>query len=227
MFTAKMLIASAGVLLLIAILGCGCMYAPANSGRAAKAPAPIQPGRSAAQSIEDAAGLVKGQLESCGSIRTNHHHPVTSWKETSWKLTSATGCAWHFEYSDESYGYSAQDPSSGWYDASTCSAAVNLSQLALDSIMAKPAQHLPDVTEIYFTTFNKTPEIPLNCRSKTNIHVQSGKTTLSDASSKHIDQKEPDLEQWAGTGPFCTDQQAARWIQQALSQAAALCGARP
>jgi hypothetical protein len=62
MFTAKMLTASSGVLLLLAILGCGCSYAPANSGRA-KAPAPIQPGRSAAQSIEDAAGLVKGQLE--------------------------------------------------------------------------------------------------------------------------------------------------------------------
>jgi len=227
MFTAKTLTASSAVLLLIAILGCGCSYAPANSGRAAKAPAPIQPGRSAAQSIEDAAGLVKGQLESCGSIRTNHHHPVISWKQTSWKLASATGCAWRFEYSDKSYGYSAQDPSSGWYDASTCSAAVNLSQLALHSITAKPARHLPDVTEIYFTTFNKLPDIHLNCRSKTNIDVQSGKTTLSDASWKHIDQEEPDLEQWAGIGPFCTDQQAVGEIQQALSQAAALCGARP
>jgi hypothetical protein len=55
MFTAKMLTASSGVLLLIAILGCGCAYAPANSGTAAKGPAPIQPGRSASQSIEDAA----------------------------------------------------------------------------------------------------------------------------------------------------------------------------
>ena len=58
MFTAKMPTESSGVLLLIAILGCGCAYAPANSGTAAKAPAPIQPGRSAAKSIEDAAGLV-------------------------------------------------------------------------------------------------------------------------------------------------------------------------
>jgi hypothetical protein len=227
MFRAKMLTASAGGWLLIAILGCGGTYAPANSVRAAKAPAPIQAGRSAAQSIADAAGLVKGQLESCGSIRTNHQHPVPSWTETSWKVTSASGCAWQFEYSDESYGYAPQDPSSGWYDVSTCAAAVNLSQLALDSITAKPAPHLPDVTEIYFTTFNKLPDIHLNCRSKTNIHVQSGKTTLSDASWKHIDQEEPDLEQSAGTGPFCTDQQAAGWIQQALSQAAALCGARP
>ena len=221
MFTAKMLTASSAVLLLIAI-GCGCTYAPANSGRAIQVP-----DRSAVPSVVDAAGLVKGQLESCGSISTNHHGPVTTWKETSWKLASATGCAWQFEYADVSYGYSPEDPSSGWYDASTCSAAVNLSQLALDSITVKPAQHLPDVAEIYFMTFNKLPDIHLHCSSKTNIHVQSGERTLSDASSKHFDQEEPDLEQWAGTGPFCTDQQAAGRIQQALSQAAALCGARP
>jgi hypothetical protein len=146
---------------------------------------------------------------------------------TSWKLASAAGCAWQFEYSDVSYGYSPEDPSSGWNDASTCSAAVDLSQLALDSVTANPAQQLPDVTEIYFTTLNKLPDIHLRCSSKTNIQVQSGKTTLSNASSKHTDQEEPDLEQWQGTGPFCTDQQAAGRIQQALAQAAVLCGARP
>src|ERR1700759_5189522 len=161
MFTAKMLTASSGVVLLIAILGCGCTYAPANSRTAKRQHRPRQTEsrraakarrRSAAQSIEDAAGLIKGQLESCGSISTNHHGPVTTWKETSWKLASATGCAWHFEYADASYGYSPEDPSSGWYDASTCSAAVDLSQLALDSITVKPAPHLPDVAEIYFMT---------------------------------------------------------------------------
>jgi hypothetical protein len=59
------------------------------------------------------------------------------------------------------------------------------------------------------------------------IHLQSGKQTLSDASWKHIDQEEPDLDQWEGTGPFCRDRQAAGSIQRALAHAAALCGARP
>jgi hypothetical protein len=226
MFIAKMSTASPRFLALVAILVCGCTYAPANSGRAAQAPAPIQPDRSAAQSIEDTARLVKERLESCGSKSTSLHHPGTSWQETSWKLASATGCVWRFEYADENYGYiSPQDPSSDWYDASSCSAEVDLSQLALNSITTKPSQL--DVTEIYFVTFNQTPNIHLNCRNKTNIQLKSGKKTISDEGWEHNTHEEPDLEHWAQTGPFCTDQQDAGRIQAALSHAAALCGARP
>ena len=224
MFSARILTASCGFLLII--LTCGCTYAPDDSARAGKTPASVQSGRSSAQGIADAAQLVKEQLESCGSVSTYHSRPVISGKETSWKLASASGCAWRFEYSGGSYGYSPQDSSSGWYGRSTCSAAVNLSQLALDSITAKPAQHLPNATEIYFTTFNQQPVIHVHCSQATNIQVQSGGKTLSDANSKDIDQDEADLDQWEGTGPFCTDHQGAGRIQQALSKAAGLCGAQ-
>src|ERR1700761_4749195 len=106
MFTAKMLTAPTGFLL--AMLACGCTYVPASSGKAADVPE-----QRAARSIEDAAALVKGQLARCGSISSNHHDPVIGWREASWKLASATGCAWQFEYSEKSYGYSHQDSSSG------------------------------------------------------------------------------------------------------------------
>lgn len=232
MFTDKISTASSRFLLLIIILGFGCTYAPANSGKGGSLPAPygpqnsVPPDRSVVQSIEDSARLVKGKLESCGSKSTNFHHPGTSWKESSWTLVSATGCVWQFEYSDAIYGYaSRQDPSSRWYDASTCSAEVNLSQLALNSITPKPSPLYG--TEIYFAVFNQTPAIHLNCRHKTNIDLKSGKTTISDEGWEHSTHDEPDLEHWVDTGPFCTDQQDAGRIQEALSHAAALCGAQP
>jgi hypothetical protein len=91
--------------------------------------------------------------------------------------------------------------------------------------MTKPSQL--DVTEIYFATLNQTPTIHLNCRNKIDIHLKSGRNTISDAGWDHSDHEEPDLEHWAQAGLFCTEQQEAERIQEALSNAAALCGARP
>ena len=170
--------------LLIALLVCRCTYVPANSGKGGKPLAPYESqagfprDQSAAQSIEDKATLVKEKLESCGSKSTSSHHPGTSWKTASWTLASTSGCVWRFEYSDEIYGYvSPQDPSSRWHDASACSADVNLSQLALNSITTKPSQL--GVTEIYFATLNQVPNIHLNCRNKIDIHLKSGRKTIS------------------------------------------------
>jgi hypothetical protein len=236
MFTPKFLTTSSGLLLLIGIFVCGCTYPPTNSGTAGKPPqASFPPAQSAAPSIDETARFVKEKLDSCGSKRINFQPPAansaTRWAETSWTLVSTTGCVWQFEYSDNNHGYVGRgEPSSGWDDESVCSATVNLSQLALNSITTEPFQHRLDnkmTYEIYFTTFKQIPTIHLTCVSGTNIHVKSDNGTISDAGWKKADHQEPDLEHWADTGPFCTDQQSAGMIQKTLFHAAALYGARP
>jgi hypothetical protein len=170
------------------------------------------------------ARLVKAKLELCGSKSTVSDHPGPGWKRASWALVPTTGCVWHFEYSDGIYGYaSPQDPASHWQDASSCSAEVNLSQLALNSITTKPSQL--GVTEIYFATFNQVPSIHLECRNQIDIDLKSGRKTISDKGSEYSEHEEADLEHWAQTGPFCTGQQDAARIQEALYHAAVLCGA--
>jgi hypothetical protein len=157
MFTAKMFTTSSGFLLRIAILVCGCTYPPTNSGTVGKPPevsvqppkasvSNVPPTRGAAPSVDETARFVKEKLDSCGSKRINFQPPAansaTGWAETSWRLVSTTGCVWQFDYSDKNYGYVAPgNPSSRWNDESVCSATVNLSQLALNSMTTEPFQH--------------------------------------------------------------------------------------
>jgi len=153
MFIPKMFTTSSGFLLLIAIFLCGCTYPPSNSGTVSKPPqasvSSVPQAQSAAPSIDETARFVKEKLDSCGSKRMNFQPPAansaTGWAETSWRLVSTTGCVWQFDYSDKNYGYVASDnPSSRWDDESVCSATVNLSQLALNSITTEPFQHRLD-----------------------------------------------------------------------------------